>query len=91
MMPEGAAPFDDTTEHDDRPLGVSISRGDLRVGDKVNLTIEAQMMGLPTSVFLKYKDVVYRGLQELGHQFDDDLESRFFRDHEIVRVALSEA
>lgn len=90
-MRAAADAFDDATERDDRPLGVSMSRDDLRVGDKVNLTIEAQMMGLPTSVFLKYKNVVYQGLQESGHQFDDDLESRFFHDHEIIRVALSEA
>lgn len=90
MSPEAAA-FYDANQYDDRPIGVSMSRDRLRVGDKVNVTVEAQMMGLPTSVFLKYKNVEYRGLQEHGHQFDDELESRFFRDHEIVRVALVES
>jgi hypothetical protein len=87
--PEATVPAD-ATRHDDRPLGVSMSRELLRIGDKVNVVVEAQMMGLPTSVFLKYKNVVYRGLTDQGHQFDDELEPRFVRDHEIVQVSLIE-
>ncbi len=76
--------------HDDRPIGVSMSRDVLRVGDKVNVVVEAQMQDMPTSVYLQYKNVVYRGITALGHQFDDELAPRFFQDHEIVRVSLVE-
>jgi hypothetical protein len=81
---------EEVTHHDDRPIGIAISRDLLRVGDKVNVIVEAQMMDLPTSLYLTYKNVVYRGVTERGHQFDDELEPRYFRDHEILRVALAE-
>ena len=48
------------------------------------------MQDMPTSVYLQYKNVVYRGMTAPGHQFDDELAPRFFHDHEIVKVSLIE-
>ena len=90
MVGHDQAAADGANAHDDRPIGVAISRDMLRVGDRVNVVVEAQMQDMPTSVYLQYKNVVYQGETSLGHQFDDELAPRFFQDHEIVRVSLVE-
>lgn len=77
-------------EHDARPLGISLEREHLRKGDLCKVTVEAQMMGQPTGVFLNFKQVVYRGTNGGFLQFDSEIESHFFAAHEIVRVALVE-
>ena len=76
------------SRHDDRPLGVSIPRDQLKVGDRVDVVVEAQLLGQPTGVFISFRNVVYKGLYELRHQFEGAMEQHFFADHEIVRVAL---
>jgi hypothetical protein len=74
--------------YDDRPLGVAIPRDQLKVGDRVDVVVEAQLLGQPTGVFIPFRNVVYRGLNELRHQFEGAVEKYYFADHEIVRVAL---
>jgi hypothetical protein len=81
-VPEGIS------RHDQRPLGVAIPRDQLRIGDRVDVVVEAQLLGQPTGVFLPFRNVVYRGVNQLRHQFDGDIDQHFFADHEIVRVAL---
>ena len=74
--------------HDARPLGIALDRDQLREGDMCTVSVEAQMMGQPTGVFLNFKRVIYRGITKGRRQFDSEVESHFFGDHEIVRVVL---
>ena len=76
------------SSHDDRPFGVPIARDQLRIDDLVEVTLEAQMMGQPTGVFVQLKQVRYRGEVAARHQFDSDIESHYVTDHEIVKVVL---
>ena len=78
----------DVNYHDSRALGLPIPRDQLRIGDVVNVTVEAQMMDQPTGVYIQAKNVVYRGEIAGRQQFDSEVESHFFSDHEIVRVVL---
>jgi len=87
---DGAHRLAGANEHDARPLGVSLEREHLREGDFCTVTVEAQMMGQPTGVFLNFKHVVYRGEIKGRRRFDSEVESHFFADYEIVRVALVE-
>ncbi len=75
-------------EHAVRPLGIALERDQLCEGDLCTVTVEAQMMGQPTGVFLNFKHVVYRGLFKGRLQFDSEIKSHFFADFEIIRVTL---
>ena len=81
-------PADDVRHHEVRPFGVAISPDALREGDFCDVTVEAQMMGEPTGVFLKFKSVRYQGIIKGRRQFDSEIESHFFAPHEIMRVTL---
>lgn len=81
-------PHADVNRSDHRPIGLPIPKDDLRIGDLVNVTVEAQMMDQPTGVYLQVKNVVYRGETAGKQQFDSEVEPHFFSDHEIVRVVL---
>lgn len=85
-----AADATPVNEHDARPIGIALDRDQLREDDICTVTVEAQMMGQPTGVFLAFKNVVYRGVVRGRRQFDSEIESHFFADHEIVRVVLDE-
>jgi hypothetical protein len=84
----GEAAPDRIRRHDDRPLGVAMPRDQLRIGDRVDVVIEAQLLGQHTGVLLTFRNVVYQGVNQLRHQFDGLTDQHFFSDHEIVRVAL---
>ncbi|HSG80242.1 MAG TPA: hypothetical protein VLD62_11725 [Acidimicrobiia bacterium] len=76
------------TPNDLRPIGVSLSKDQLRIGDVCNVTIEPRMLGERTGTFVTFKNVVYQGDENGVLRFDSELEAHRFPGWEIERVVL---
>jgi hypothetical protein len=76
---------------DVRPLGVAISRSELRIGDHCNVSVEPRMLGDRTGTYVTYKNVAYRGEEEGLLRFDGVTGPFRFPEWEIVRVVLVDA
>ena len=78
----------EASSDDLRPVGVALSKDQLRIGDLCNVTVEPRMLGERTGTFVTFRNVLFRGEDNGILQFDDEVEAHHFPDWEIERVVL---